>query len=490
MAPHVSNVLETERAEDPAASKEKLLEVVKKANVWVVKNKPSLTQQELDTVVEGPEIDEHWTEADEEQSVHDWHSDPMRKHMLDNKSNLSLGGPWRYAARFYGVTIEEIISPLYDLEYDASSHAKMVTINGQSQPHPYWSQLFCKSLEPLLTHDMWMDAPGILATCLQYVVKCQTNDQRVMRWPRTNWTTDKFFDVFAKVAKKQNGTRSVIEIHDEVEQRLEPLRSPWSRLFREIEAVSFNTRVAPKREPVVADKDIGTYKINKRVLDKLTEALDAQKDRNGLPVYRNADFTCRAAEAARSSYDLPKSGDLEKMRDRILLTMRQESAKEANTAAAKASASAGQGSSPDPGQQAGQVQPTSSGPPTGLPSVRELPIHPVAASEVQDQEMENPFEDEEPSPHPGESRPQREEVTAMDMDGPMLKFEDEQQADPEASTSPRLPGLTSGGFGRFHLSNAYREAHYPDEGSLDEEFDLDEAIELRKRRNTFAEDLD
>ncbi|KAK6070096.1 hypothetical protein SCUP234_10339 [Seiridium cupressi] len=340
MAPHVSNVLETKRAEDPAASKERLLEAVKKANVWVVKNKPSLTQQELDTVVEGPEIDEHWTEVDEEQSVNDWHSDPMRKHMLDNKSNLSLGGPWRYAARFYGMTIEEIISPLYDLEYDASSHAKM------------------------------------------YVVKCETNDQRVMRWPRTNWTTDKFFDVFAKVAKKQNGTRSMIEIHDE-------------------------------RKPVVTDKDVGTYKINKRVLDKLTQALDAQKDRNGLPVYRNADFTCRAAEAARSSYDLPKSGDLEKIRDRILLTMRQESAKKANTVAAQASASAGHGTSPDPGQQ----------------------------------------------------------------------------ADPEASTSPRLPGLTNGGFARFHLSNAYREAHYPDEGSIDEGFGLDEAIELRQRRNIFAEDL-
>ncbi|KAK6083347.1 hypothetical protein SCUP515_02089 [Seiridium cupressi] len=321
MAPHVSNVLETKRAEDPAASKERLLEAVKKANVWVVKNKPSLTQQELDTVVEGPEIDEHWTEVDEEQSVNDWHSDPMRKHMLDNKSNLSLGGPWRYAARFYGMTIEEIISPLYDLEYDASSHAKMVTINGQS--------------------------------------------------------------------------------------------SPWSRLFREIEAVAFNTLIAPKRKPVVTDKDVGTYKINKRVLDKLTQALDAQKDRNGLPVYRNADFTCRAAEAARSSYDLPKSGDLEKIRDRILLTMRQESAKKANTVAAQASASAGHGSSPDPGQQ----------------------------------------------------------------------------ADPEASTSPRLPGLTSGGFARFHLSNAYREAHYPDEGSIDEGFGLDEAIELRQRRNIFAEDL-
>ncbi|KAK6193739.1 hypothetical protein LQW54_012165 [Pestalotiopsis sp. IQ-011] len=153
-----------------------------------------------------------------------------------------------------------------------------------------------------------------------------------MRWPCDNYTTDRFFDIFASVMESMPAGTSVVDAHARVRERLDGRQSPWSRLFHEIEAGNFNSRIPPKTEPPVQGDDVGKYLVSKEILDRLIKALDNQKDRHGLAVYRATEFTLKAATWKRSNTEPPKSAHLSTVRDSALLSIRQHEAKAANIA--------------------------------------------------------------------------------------------------------------------------------------------------------------
>lgn len=323
---------ETVRLNDMASSQEQLRTTMDQVKNWMDEHRPQLTQARIDDLVQGPSFDEHWSQEDDAQSKTDWENDPMKPHLLNAKNDSKLGHPWRYAARFYGMILEDIIGPRFNLRYDDRGHKTQVRVNGEQVPHPAWSAPFCESLLPVLCHDMWQDHPGTMTICLQYMVKCRTNDQRPMRWPRYNYTSDRFFDEFASVMENMPAGTSVVDAHARVRERLDGRQSLWSRVFHEIEAGNFNSRIPPKTEPPVQGDDIGEYLVTKEILDRLTKALDNQKDRHGVAVYRATEFTLKAATWKRSASELSKSSQLSTVRDSALLSTRQHEAKAAKIA--------------------------------------------------------------------------------------------------------------------------------------------------------------
>ena len=194
--------------------------------------------------------DADWTALDDLHVMQQWANDPMKPLEMQRRSNTLMPLLWRYVPRFYGMFLEEILGPTFDLAIDTSKNA-IVNVGGQQRHHPYPSEEFCQKMMQLLTHHMWLEQPGAVAVCLQYVVKCRTNDQRVMTWPRRNYTSDKFFDVYQGVTRSsQDGGLTVAEIHDEVVARMAGIPSPYSRLFRTIERLTFSPSTPAIHEPL------------------------------------------------------------------------------------------------------------------------------------------------------------------------------------------------------------------------------------------------
>ncbi|RYP57833.1 hypothetical protein DL770_010575 [Monosporascus sp. CRB-9-2] len=286
------------------------------AKKWMTQHKPSLKKQELDALLPRSVYEAAWTALDDLHVRQAWQSDPMRPFMLERRSNTLMPPLWRYVPRFYGRFVEEIIGPEFDLAVDDSGNT-VIVVAGQERRHPYWSDEFCRKMMQLLTHQMWLEQPGALAVCLQYVVRCRTNDQRRMVWPRQNYTADKFFDVYQRVMRtSQDGTLTVVQVHNEVARQM-GVPSPYSRLFRTVEKSSFRDSVTSLQGQLAAPS-VGTYTIATSDLTTLVKALDSQVDQHGLPLYRPAQLTAaavKAAKAAKASYDLPRDVDLEDYRD-------------------------------------------------------------------------------------------------------------------------------------------------------------------------------
>ncbi|RYP44293.1 hypothetical protein DL768_009243 [Monosporascus sp. mg162] len=245
------------------------------AKKWIAQHKPSLKKQELEALLPRSVHEAAWTAPDDLHIRQAWHSDPMRPFMLERRSNT-------------------LSPPLW-------SDNTVIVVAGQERHHPYWSEEFCRKMMQLLIHQMWLEQPGALAVCLQYVVRCRTNHQRRMVWPRQNYTADKFFDVYQRV------TRTTIE------------KSP------------FRDSVTPLQGRLAAPS-VGTYTIATSDITTLIKALDPRVDQHGLLLYRPAQLTAAAVKAAKASYDLPRGVDLEDHRDRVLLELRRKVAKDTKLA--------------------------------------------------------------------------------------------------------------------------------------------------------------
>ncbi|KAI2784204.1 hypothetical protein F4815DRAFT_457250 [Daldinia loculata] len=307
--------------------------ILKSAHDFMHRNRPPLTAQQIQALLPSAQIDATWTQQDELALQQAWDNDPLKPHLLDSRGNKHLAPLWRYTLRFMGTTVEEIIGPRFNLAYDTSSN-RMIQAGGQETRHPHWSSKFCEKLTQLVSHPIWLSQPGAMAVCLQYVVKCRTNDQRQMSWPKENYTDNKFLDVFQTVNHTfQSGAMTVTELHDEVERRMNGIPSQYSRLFRTIEDMVFNPQVGPLRAPGNAGPDVGTYLVTTGDLSTLIEALGRQVDIHGLPIYRPAAYTAVAAKAAKKSYDLPRESDLGAARERSILGVRRYQAKAAKIAA-------------------------------------------------------------------------------------------------------------------------------------------------------------
>ncbi|KAK6956029.1 hypothetical protein Daesc_003676 [Daldinia eschscholtzii] len=299
-------------------------------------NIPSDLQNVVQALLPSAEIDALWTQQDELDLRRSWDADPLKPHVLDSRGNKQTAPLLRYTLRFMDIPAEEIVGPRFNLACDTSSNQtiSIVSAGGREVPHPHWSARFCEKLAHLVSHPMWLSQPGALATCLQYVVKCRTNDQRRMSWPSQNYTDHKFLDIFQVVNSTfQDGTMSVVELHDEVERRMNGIPSPYSRLFRTIEDVACGSEDDPLRQPGDSGLDIGTYLVNTEDLSALIEALDAQIDVHGFHIHRPAEYTAVAAKAAKKSYDLPRANDIAAVRERVLLGIRRFEARAAKIAA-------------------------------------------------------------------------------------------------------------------------------------------------------------
>ncbi|OTB13390.1 hypothetical protein K445DRAFT_13756 [Daldinia sp. EC12] len=312
--------------------------ILESANKFMRRNKPPLNQQQVQALLPSAEIDALWTQQDELDLRRSWDADPLKPHVLDSRGNKQMAPLLRYTLRFMGIPAEEIVGPRFNLACDTSSNQtiNIIGAGGREIPHPHWSARFCEKLNHLVSHPMWLSQPGALATCLQYVVKCRTNDQRRMSWPSQNYTDHKFLDIFQDVNSTfQDGTMSVVELHDEVERRMNGIPSPYSRLFRTIEDVACGSEDDPLRQSGGDDSglDIGTYLVNTEDLSALIAALDMQVDVHGFHIHRPADYTAVAAKTAKKSYDLPRAKEIAAVRERVLLGIRRFEARAAKIAA-------------------------------------------------------------------------------------------------------------------------------------------------------------
>ncbi|KAI1404188.1 hypothetical protein F4819DRAFT_483811 [Hypoxylon fuscum] len=309
-------------------SQPELEEMLKKANALLKVHNPPLKMQDLQDMLPKAQIDESWTAQDELQLQQDWQDDPKRPYLLDSGGNKHIAPLWRYTMRFMGMPVEQIIGPRFDLGYNDSSNRYVDAIQS---PHPHWSSKLCEKLWQLASHPLWMDEAGAMAICLQYVVKCRTNDQRPMRWPRENHTTDKFFDLFSSVNQSfqfQNGAKTIRDLRVEVDRRLNGRRSRYSLLFKAIESRAFRADHRP-----LTSARVETYLLSTEDLTSLTKALDAQVTADGAPLYRPVKLQAVIAKAARQSHDLPRDADLSGMREQVLLGIRRDKAKAAKIAA-------------------------------------------------------------------------------------------------------------------------------------------------------------
>ncbi|KAI4860374.1 hypothetical protein F4820DRAFT_465775 [Hypoxylon rubiginosum] len=332
--------------------------MLKEARKFIRRNKPALKPEDLQRMLPKGDTDATWTAQDEQDLQQTWDNDPLKPHLLAERGNKHLAPLWRYTMRFMGMPVEEIVGPKFNLTYDNSTN-EIIDINGEEVHHPHWSAKFCEKLLQLASHPMWLEQPGAMAVCMQYVVKCRTNDQRQMRWPKENHTSDKFFDVFQSVNETfQDGTKPVKKLHDEVDQRM-GIPSPYSRLFKTIETLAFRPATGPLRAPAAIDSDVGTYAVSTEDLTRLMKALDQQTDAHGLPLHRQTTFTAAAAKAAKKSYDLPRAADLASAREQVLLGIRREQAKAARLAAQPAPQNQIDQPQPNPqqsGDEGGQQQ--------------------------------------------------------------------------------------------------------------------------------------
>ncbi|KAI0473321.1 hypothetical protein GGR56DRAFT_654124 [Xylariaceae sp. FL0804] len=300
-----------------------LEDVLNAAKKHMKRSHPPLTEQQLeDRLPPRPHPDSN--DPEEAALSAEWNNDPLKRYMLESGGNTRIAMLWRYPLRFMDTFVEEIIGPRYDLAYNNDTNQEITIGEDQRVRHPYWAQEFCRKLFDLLTHPTWMGQPGALAVALQYVVKCRTNDQRRFRWPRENYTTDKFVDVLQDVHELvQDGTKTVVDLRKEAERRV-AIPSPVSRLFRRIEAIAFDPNAGPLLQ--APGPDLPAYRVSTADLTSLIGALDSQVDVHGLPLHRRTATTASMVTAAKHSYDLPKTKMLEMCRERVLLSIRREEA--------------------------------------------------------------------------------------------------------------------------------------------------------------------
>ncbi|KAK7984580.1 hypothetical protein PG989_011982 [Apiospora arundinis] len=319
-----------EREKDIAASEDLLKQAVQHANKHLGKTTPALDQTALDAIVAAPAVEGAWQAQTRETVAQDWQDDPLRPHLLNVSNDTYMHGLVKYTTRFYKAMPEDIVGEERNLAYDVDQNERTITINGQARKHPAWPKHFSGHFREVLSHGIWQGQAGAVAICFQYVVKCRRNDQRQMTWPLENPTSDEFFDVFAAVSQaNQTGELSVVELHDQVLQRMNGIPSPWSRLFREIENVAFNGKVEPERGDPLPAGQVGMYHLRTEDISLLIKALDNIKDAHGMPVYRKVAFSNRASTAAIASNDLPTKNNLSQLRDASFQSRRQRLSKAA-----------------------------------------------------------------------------------------------------------------------------------------------------------------
>ncbi|KAI0852153.1 hypothetical protein F5Y00DRAFT_259112 [Daldinia vernicosa] len=419
--------------------------ILKTAHDFMRRNKPPLTAEQIQALLPSAQIDTTWTQQDELGLRQAWNNDPLKPHLLDSRGNKHLAPLWRYTLRFMGITVEEIIGPRFNLAYDTSSN-QVIRVGGQETHHPHWSSKFCEKLTQLVSHPIWLSQPGAMAVCLQYVVKCRTNDQRQMSWPKDNYTENRFFDVFQTVNHTfQSGTMTVTDLHDEVERRMNGIPSQYSRLFRAIEDAVFDAQIVPLRAPGNAGSDVGTYIVTTGDLSTLIEALGKQADIHGLPIYRPAAYTAVAAKTAKKSYDLPRESELGAAREKSILGVRRYQARAAKVAAQQ----------PPPLPQSGQSIPAvpaagnNAKSHVGTQTTEPWPTRsPRADSEDSDDFFYDPLEDEPANPHLGvvdrNSSAGEAAADPMEIDDSIYPGVDEHAIDPPPG--PTIPALDMSGL--------------------------------------------
>lgn len=303
-------------------------EGLKTGQQWFKDNKPPLSKDELRALLPANPVttfDENYTQEDEEQVQREWRDDPLRQYMMEKGGNNQMVKLWKTMVRLWGTFPEYVIGPMHNLGYDAAkNNIKVVEIDGRTYPHPYWSKSFCGDLANLIPHPFWLGQPDDLPVCLQYIVRCRTNDQRKGRWPETNPTDWRFLDYFAEVAESfQDGTRTMVELHRETDRRLGGRPSLASRLFHEIEKLSFNPAIQPLRSNVSPTTDI--YLVIGADLQHLQKALD-NISFNGVNYFLQGGSSLYGAclKNMRKGHDVPDERELEEFREPVLIEVRRQ----------------------------------------------------------------------------------------------------------------------------------------------------------------------
>ncbi|KAK7985903.1 hypothetical protein PG988_003525 [Apiospora saccharicola] len=236
-SPSIANMAEQaekERANDIAATAANLKVATAAAHKIVCDEYPAPKANDLQALVRPPTPDANWTAADLASSQAAWQADPMKDAFLDIRGNNNIAP--------CGAT------PFGSTESNGAVlvNGQPMMVNGETVRKPNWSATFAKPLLTVLAHEMWQDQPDAAAIALQYVIKCRNNDQRIMRWPKINPTTDSFLGQFRMRMSLSPGDVPLPEIHRQVDERLGK-RGVWSKLFSEIEKLAY--RPEPERAP-------------------------------------------------------------------------------------------------------------------------------------------------------------------------------------------------------------------------------------------------
>ncbi|KAI1261363.1 hypothetical protein F5Y18DRAFT_431203 [Xylariaceae sp. FL1019] len=287
-----------------------------------------ITAEELDDLLPTAQIGPDWTAADEAQMQQEWDQDPMTPLLVKvPKANRSMRQLWSCIPRLMrGFFAEEIIGPQFDLKFERDpTKSQPVTIAGQRVYSPTWTEEFCKALYSLVHLPLWRGNPGTMAMCLQYVVKCRTNDQRQMLYPRQNYTDSVFFTMMQDVHSNfQDGTKSVRELHRECRRQMRGVDCLWSDLFLQVEYSTLNES-GQLRAPNPG-LNFEPYPVRTSDVTNLIKAVEALES-NGYPWFLPAEVATKMMERGSQETDAPNEKNLEDCRVLVLKNLRREAMK-------------------------------------------------------------------------------------------------------------------------------------------------------------------
>ncbi|KAI0177054.1 hypothetical protein BJ166DRAFT_599540 [Pestalotiopsis sp. NC0098] len=286
---------------------------------------PRVSADELAKRVPGPptHFNDAYTAEDEAQVCLEWQEDPLRRYKLDQASNSIMLRLWKLTQRIWpGHFPETIIGPGNMLAYEQESRVSKITVEGETFLNPHWTRNFCIDLEQLLVHPFWNGNLTTMITYIQYAVICRTNDQRGLLWPCQIPTDSTLWYAFRNViGTKQNGTKSIVEIHSRAVEQIGNVTSVASQLLIEIERKAFKQDTPPFR-PIQNNEP---YKVRRGDLVTLKLALDDLRS-NGAHVYQPCGYYHKVyAMALPSRGTAPEKATLETLREQVLIEQaRQE----------------------------------------------------------------------------------------------------------------------------------------------------------------------
>ncbi|KAI1480339.1 hypothetical protein F4774DRAFT_409157 [Daldinia eschscholtzii] len=286
----------------------------KRNSIHVLEQRPPLTMVDCRSSIPEVKYDKYWTPGDEVGLRDMWEVEPIKKKLddLDVKKNKDILPLWKVIRRFLGCFPTDIINRRNYLQFSKAD----VDEEDQDAEDTNWPKSFCRKFKQLALHHVFGLNPNLLTLALLYVVICRTDYRGRIPW--CNPTTDCFLDTFLLRVQDQDGSKSVVRIHQEVFsdylRRGKYPGSIMSELMRRIERRAFRKKDGAPFRPA----KVPVFKLTTADVSIVTRAANAV--RPGGILQLPLSVTSRMVIAAQKTHDAPKTLDeLNRLRKKLIL---------------------------------------------------------------------------------------------------------------------------------------------------------------------------